>query len=97
MLGYPALLVRVLALGLPLLVAGCAALMPAPTPILPPEELYKKGETELGNRRYEDARTNFRKIVERHGGALSVTSRAGHGTVFTITLPLTGPPARPSR
>jgi len=66
MLGYPTLLVRVLALSLPLLVAGCAALTPAPTPILPPEELYKAGETELGNRRYEDARVNFRKIVERH-------------------------------
>ncbi len=41
MLRYPALLVRVLALGLPLLVAGCAAL-------------------------YDEARQNFRKIVERH-------------------------------
>ena len=66
MLRYPALLVRVLALGLPLLVAGCAALTPAPTPILPPDELYKTGETELNNRRYDEARQNFRKIVERH-------------------------------
>jgi len=66
MLGYPALLVRVLAMGLPLLVAGCAAFTPAPMPILPPDELYKTGETELGNRRYEEARLNFRKIVERH-------------------------------
>jgi outer membrane protein assembly factor BamD len=66
MLGYPTLLVRVLVMGLPLLVAGCAALMSAPTPILPPEELYRTGETELGYRRYEEARTNFRKIAERH-------------------------------
>src|SRR5438445_13780157 len=66
MLGYPALLVRVLVMGLLLRVGGCAALVPAPTPILPPEELYKTGETELGNRRYEEARLNFRKIVERH-------------------------------
>jgi len=66
MLGYPTLRVRVLVMGLPLLVAGCAALMPAPTPILPPEELYRAGETELNNRRYEEARANFRKIVERH-------------------------------
>ncbi len=66
MLRYPALLVRVFALGLPLLVAGCAALTPAPTPILPPDELYKTGETELNNRRYDEARQNFRKIVERH-------------------------------
>src|SRR5262249_62403076 len=66
LLGYPALLVRVLVMSLPLLVAGCSALMPAPTPILPAEDLYKTGETELGNRRYEEARVNFRKIVERH-------------------------------
>ena len=39
---------------------------PAPTPILPPDELYKTGETELNNRRYDEARQNFRKIVERH-------------------------------
>jgi outer membrane protein assembly factor BamD len=66
MLGYPALLVRVLVIGLLLLVSGCAWMTPAPTPILPPEELYKAGETELNNRRYEEARLNFRKIVERH-------------------------------
>ena len=29
-------------------------------------ELYKTGETELDNRRYDEARQNFRKIVERH-------------------------------
>lgn len=39
---------------------------PSPTPILPAEELYQIGENELGKRRYEDARKNFRKIVERH-------------------------------
>jgi outer membrane protein assembly factor BamD len=66
MLGYPALLVRVLVIGLLLLGSGCAMLTPAPTPILPPEELYRAGETELNNRRYEEARLNFRKIVERH-------------------------------
>src|SRR5262249_10784767 len=66
MLGDPALLLRVLVRSLPLLVAGCGALMPAPTPILPAEDLYKTGETELGYRRYEEARVNFRKIVERH-------------------------------
>jgi len=66
MLGYPTLLVRVLVMSLLLVVAGCSAIMPGPTPILPPEELYKAGETELGNRRYEEARVNFRKIVERH-------------------------------
>ena len=49
-----------------LLFGGCAWLRPSPTPILPPEELYQIGENELGKRRYEDARKNFRRIVERH-------------------------------
>lgn len=39
---------------------------PAPTPILPPDELYKAGEDLLEKRQYEDARQSFRKIVERH-------------------------------
>jgi outer membrane protein assembly factor BamD len=54
------LLVIVLVLG------GCAWFRPGPTPILPAEELYQIGESELGKRRYDDARKNFRKIVERH-------------------------------
>jgi outer membrane protein assembly factor BamD len=49
-----------------LLIGGCAWMRPSPTPILPPEELYQLGETELGKRRYEDGRKNFRRIVERH-------------------------------
>jgi outer membrane protein assembly factor BamD len=49
-----------------LLLGGCAWMRPSPTPILPAEELYSIGENELTKRRYEDARTNFRKIVERH-------------------------------
>ena len=49
-----------------LLFGGCAWLRPGPTPILPAEELYQIGENELSKRRYEDARTNFRRIVERH-------------------------------
>src|SRR4030095_6497209 len=66
MLGYPALLVRVLVIGLLLLGSGCAMLTPAPTPILPPEELYRAGETEVKNRRSDEARPNLRNIVERH-------------------------------
>ncbi|HYS18141.1 MAG TPA: outer membrane protein assembly factor BamD [Candidatus Binatia bacterium] len=66
MQGYPASLVRVLVTGLLLLAGGCAWMAPAPTPILPPEELYQIGETELNNRRYDEARQNFRKIAERH-------------------------------
>ena len=54
------LLVFVLFLG------GCAWFRPGPTPILPPEELYQVGENELAKRRYDEARKNFRKIVERH-------------------------------
>jgi outer membrane assembly lipoprotein YfiO len=56
----------VLVTGLLLSAGGCAFWRPTPTPILPPEELYQIGETELGNRRYDEARQNFRKIVERH-------------------------------
>jgi outer membrane protein assembly factor BamD len=54
------LLVIVLVLG------GCAWFRPGPTPILPAEELYQIGEGELSKRRYDEARKNFRKIVERH-------------------------------
>jgi signal transduction histidine kinase len=32
-------------------------------------------------------------IVEAHGGALSVTSQRGHGSVFSLTLPLDRPPS----
>ncbi|MBI2204973.1 MAG: outer membrane protein assembly factor BamD [Candidatus Rokubacteria bacterium] len=49
--------------------SGCAYLTPQPTPILPPAELYSKGESDLARGRYEDARTSFRTIVERHANA----------------------------
>src|SRR5438034_10558728 len=62
----PAAFAPVLVTGLLLSAGGCALWKAAPTPILPPEELYQIGETELGNRRYDEARQNFRKIVERH-------------------------------
>jgi len=57
---------RFLLAGLLLVSGGCAWLRPAPTPILPPDELYSQGETELERRRYIEAREAFRKIVERH-------------------------------
>jgi outer membrane protein assembly factor BamD len=57
---------RVWLVVLVLLFGGCAWLRPGPTPILPAEELYQIGENDLGKRRYEDARKNFRRIVERH-------------------------------
>jgi outer membrane protein assembly factor BamD len=67
MLGQPTSLVRVLVTGLLLLASsGCGFLKPAPTPILPAEELYQLGQNELGNRRYDESRQNFRRIVERH-------------------------------
>src|SRR2546428_3020830 len=65
-MGSPAAFARVLVTGLLLLAGGCAWMKPAPTPILPPEELYQIGETELNNRRDDEARQTFRKIVERH-------------------------------
>jgi outer membrane protein assembly factor BamD len=46
--------------------SGCAYLTPQPTPILPPDELYSKGESDLARSRFEDARSSFRRIVERH-------------------------------
>ena len=32
-------------------------------------------------------------IVQNHGGTMRVRSRVGHGTTFTITLPVGGPPS----
>src|SRR5438034_1289111 len=61
-----------------LLSSGCSAvnwLRPSPTPILPAEELYQIGENEMGKRRYEEARKNFRRIVERHPNS-SLAARA---------------------
>src|SRR3989475_11728760 len=65
-MGFPAVLARVFVTGLLLSAGGCAWMKPAPIPILPPEELYQIGETDLNNRRYDEARQNFRRIVERH-------------------------------
>jgi outer membrane protein assembly factor BamD len=57
---------RIVLLLVLLTVSGCGWLRPAPTPILPAEELYTLGMAELDKKRYEEARDNFRKIVERH-------------------------------
>lgn len=57
---------RIVLAGLLLLAAGCGFLKPAPTPILSAEELYRTGESELAKRRYEEARKQFKTLVERH-------------------------------
>lgn len=57
------------------LVAGCSWLRTAPTPILPPEELYQLGENDLDKSKFIEARESFRKIVERHPNS-SLTPRA---------------------
>ena len=49
-----------------LVASGCSWLRPAPTPILPADELYSIGEKDLAGQRYAQARENFKKIVERH-------------------------------
>ena len=61
-----AVLRRIVLLSLLLATAGCGFLKPLPEPILPPEELYQLGEKNLETRLYADARSNFKKIVERH-------------------------------
>src|SRR5687768_7526983 len=59
-------MLRTLVLMILLLSGGCAWMRPAPTPILPPDELYQLGETELEKKRYAEAREHFRKVAERH-------------------------------
>ena len=53
-------------LALLLFLGGCGIFAQRPEPIPPAAELYEKGEFELNRRRYEDARTHFKRIVERH-------------------------------
>src|SRR3989449_160288 len=62
----PAAIRRSALVGLLMMAAGCGWLRPAPTPILPAEELYKLGEQALDKRQYNEAREHFKKIVERH-------------------------------
>jgi outer membrane protein assembly factor BamD len=71
----PSVLPRIILASLLLAAAGCSWLRPAPTPILPPEELYKLGEQAIEKRTYAEAREAFKKIVERHPTS-SYASRA---------------------
>jgi PAS domain S-box-containing protein len=48
----------------------------------------------VGRSQYEGSGIGLaicRKIVERHGGSLTAESTPGEGSVFMVTLPLTGP------
>jgi len=65
----PAPVVRLLLAGLLVVAGGCGWLRAMPTPILPPEELYQMGENDLGRKRYDEARTSFKRIVERHANS----------------------------
>ncbi|HKZ07814.1 MAG TPA: outer membrane protein assembly factor BamD [Methylomirabilota bacterium] len=62
-----------LLLTLALLLGGCSVggwfadlFKQRPTPLPPASELYASGEAEMNKRRYEEARLQFRKVVERH-------------------------------
>jgi outer membrane protein assembly factor BamD len=45
---------------------GCAFFTRSPEVLLPPSDLYDQGNHALGRNRYQEARTAFQKIVERH-------------------------------
>jgi outer membrane protein assembly factor BamD len=53
-----------------ILLGGCSTIVDLfrqrPQPLPPAQDLYAVGEAELAKSRYEEARTSFRKIVERH-------------------------------
>lgn len=66
MLSSPVRLTHWLLAGLLLGAGGCGWIKPPPTPILAADELYSVGENNLNRNRYDDARENFKKIVERH-------------------------------
>jgi outer membrane protein assembly factor BamD len=64
---FPAGLTCVLFAAALVTASGCSGfLRPAPTPLLPPDELYSQGESFLEKKQYLEARESFRKIVERH-------------------------------
>ncbi len=67
MLGSPGRHVRLFLVAVLLLAGGCGWFKPLPTSIiLPPDELYSIGQEDLARKRYDQARENFKKIVERH-------------------------------
>ena len=63
---FPPALTYAVILAAVIAASGCGILRPAPTPLLPPDELYSQGEAFLEKKQYLEARESFRKIVERH-------------------------------
>lgn len=64
--GFPTAIRYLIVSSLLVAAAGCAWLRPAPTPILPADELSQLGDTALEKRQYAEAREHFTKVVERH-------------------------------
>ena len=56
----------VLALAAPLLLTGCSFFGGKPSTLPPAATLYENGERDLDRGRYESARDNLRRLVERH-------------------------------
>jgi len=64
------------------------------------ERIFKPYQRLHGQEEYEGSGiglTLCQKIVERHGGKISLESKAGKGTTFTILLPLTLPEGIPNQ
>ena len=62
--------VSVTLVSLLLLLGGCTTLVDffrqRPQALPPASELYAEGETQLNKGRFDEARTAFRKVAERH-------------------------------
>lgn len=59
-------LVLVLSASFSLILGGCALFAQSPEVLLPAVDLYEAGNQALGRNRYQEARTQFQKVVERH-------------------------------
>lgn len=58
------------------------------------EKFYQVGSTTKGTREGTGLGLPItKKLVELHGGSMRLTSQPGHGSRFTFTLPLLGPPS----
>jgi signal transduction histidine kinase len=58
------------------------------------EKFYQAGSTTKGTREGTGLGLPItKKLVELHGGNIRLTSEPGHGSRFTIALPLTGAPS----